>query len=808
MQNYALTESCQILALNEFDIICVDKLEKYEDIFSTCPSDVAKKALAAYLHGEDNWSPCGRLNDFLLNTLHQVEHDVTTYICATVYSERQIEVRVEADLPDGSRLWVNEKIAFICLQEQKKKFARMQFHNGINIILIALHPREALLLPPYLYVQIFMERLFSDSCLFGDIQREIMDRNYNVVVQYCQDYLSIMFISSIPEQKDIFLPLYLNGRIMDIAEGSRYSFNKKYKLPLDIGDHCKCLLYEGEPFREIYCRVDPVYMQEIVKEAEKRLHKLPKEDQLMLQGRLSRLQGKLATRLEQFEMVRQIEEFLAHNNWQTKLHTGESIYYFSKIDKSYQELHVLLPEEASPESGYPVILCLSIDWYDYMPDDRRFKHCLAVSMSGRGVLGGGYINECAYLEAINVLFSHYHIDKSRVYLIGKSNGGYAAWTFLLCYPGLVAAALPISGYPILNCLENIANVSVWNAVSDKDVCYANGKHEEVARRLLGKKDYYVCEVSNMLHHSLSDYGWFDIEEFFIRHEKEEYPDCVDFVTERSCHLESHWIRLHGIRFGHKIAKVSARKIGKHLFAVKTTGTLGVTLKLKPNNYNGDIYITVNGNNFTVSAPIPEQVHFEITDDRVLTVDEPVKSDRTKGTGILGIFRTPLRILIPERADENEIHTAKAFSEPHSNGYYEWIDVKYPILTVNEADMDDRLQSLVLVNLTKNQKAVLFGDSFKQNIETRADGFSYMNRLWEGSYCVMQAIEHPFDKDKCVLMIDTNDTKLLRRNMFTRKVMLPFYQEGINPYWNNASIVFWQKQYLCCYEWGMALSEMI
>ena len=72
---------------------------------------------------------------------------------------------------------------------------------------------------------------------------------------------------------------------------------------------------------------------------------------------------------------------------------------------------------------------------------------------------------------------------------------------------------------------------------------------------------------------------------------------------------------------------------------------------------------------------------------------------------------------------------------------------------------------------------------------------------------MQIIPNPFYPDLSILAVQTNDVKLLGKDLFTRKVVIPYYCYGLHPYWNNVALIYTNSKYYAVYEWGTKLDEI-
>ena len=67
----------------------------------------------------------------------------------------------------------------------------------------------------------------------------------------------------------------------------------------------------------------------------------------------------------------------------------------------------------------------------------------------------------ATLEIIQALFSAEPIDPDRVYLTGVSMGGSGTWDFITRHPGIVAAAIPVTGVGDPSRAEVVAHLPIW-----------------------------------------------------------------------------------------------------------------------------------------------------------------------------------------------------------------------------------------------------------------------------------------------------------------------------------------------------------
>lgn len=71
-------------------------------------------------------------------------------------------------------------------------------------------------------------------------------------------------------------------------------------------------------------------------------------------------------------------------------------------------------------------------------------------------------------EIFDKILKEKSIDRSRIYVMGASMGGYATWNFVMRYPDLVAAAVPICGAADPAMAESIKSIPIWAFHGDID----------------------------------------------------------------------------------------------------------------------------------------------------------------------------------------------------------------------------------------------------------------------------------------------------------------------------------------------------
>jgi predicted peptidase len=122
----------------------------------------------------------------------------------------------------------------------------------------------------------------------------------------------------------------------------------------------------------------------------------------------------------------------------------------------------------------------------------------------------------------NELISKYPIDKSRVYAVGMSMGGYGAWHLAMDYPEKIAAIAPLCGgcYDSTN-ICRISNIPVWaiHGVLDKSIPIS--ETEILVSRLLNcNAPVKYTRVEDRGHNIANYFGRKEIYDWLLEQSKE------------------------------------------------------------------------------------------------------------------------------------------------------------------------------------------------------------------------------------------------------------------------------------------------
>ena len=488
----------------------------------------------------------------------------------------------------------------------------------------------------------------------------------------------------------------------------------------------------------------------------------------------------------------------------------QEFYIPSNLDDSHIRMLARIPAGYTGQQAYPVILALATGndggfcWTASVAN--ILNDFLIFDISGRGFTGGSYVGEASTIEIMEWIFANYAVDRDRVYVLGISNGGFATWALAQNYPQIPAAIYPQIGYPSIEIIENVAGIPVYQVVSPKDHVFI-GRTSEVKNRLKPYGNYTQYDFQEMMHHHLGNYvAHPEILKTLTSHRRNLWPERIIYRTPRNRHLESFWVKLHGIARG-KYAEVDARIDNPERISVRLKNTGGITLTIPPQIDKKGFEVVVNGCALSFTDYQKPMVILHKEKGAWREVDSEPTVDYRKGAGLLDIYLDSLRIIVPDTTGEVLPQIARNFSSPASNGAMPEVYTKYPVYDV--AAVPDHIfgHNLLILETADCPNPYVRRFADKLTVQCDKTGYAYNNIRTDGGYVVMQVIPNPYDPRRTFLIISTNDEKLLRKHMLLRKVIIPTYINGIHPLWNNEVLVFDGKQYLAAYEHGDALSPV-
>lgn len=272
-------------------------------------------------------------------------------------------------------------------------------------------------------------------------------------------------------------------------------------------------------------------------------------------------------------------------------------YICSGLDESYVKIGIRVPEEYDINQKYPVFLILlssDVEFFSSWIDMSALSEpVLCFDISGRGYTAGSYIGESSTLEILEWIKKNYPIDKDRIYIIGLSNGGFAAYSIAQNHPEIPNAIFPLISYPNVDTSDNLSNIPIYQMVSPKDHVF-HGRENMVKDKLNKYKNYVQIDFKEMLHSYFRPYiAHKVILNELLKIKKERYPNKIFFKTQRNRHLQSYYLKLHGIKEDLNIAKIKSEIVNQKQIHIWIQGSYGFTIEIPPQIDTTQFSVTIN-----------------------------------------------------------------------------------------------------------------------------------------------------------------------------------------------------------------------
>jgi len=546
-------------------------------------------------------------------------------------------------------------------------------------------------------------------------------------------------------------------------------------------------------------------------------------DRLNLEIRLGALDRSIKTmdvywetyKLRKLMMFLKEENHLMSSYYEPDIHFLYSkgynkIFYKSSIYNCIHYYTVYIPKSYDDSKKYSLIIDNTIginDWYSETIKQYHSEHGIQVNIACGGMTLGSYIGEAIFFDILSNVLSNYSIDRKKIFLIGFSNGAYAAWGLAQNYPHLFAGILTISGKPYILNLCNLSNMRVISICSKRDRALYSQSYEIPKKKLKSYGGFTGIATEEMDHNDIYNMLYkTDIIKELLRGILNEYPDKIFFRTERNRHCKAYWIEIHSILFGRKYASVKAEILSNDKIIVNIINSSGFTIVIPPQIDKRRFCIIVNKRCYNFLNYTGDKIFFyrkKVGFD-VTTCERNKNSCNRKGTGVIDVYLGPLKIVVPDNASSTILNVAAVFSSPKTFTSNTNIDIKYPVISSCHIDEMNLVGNMILIGNNGNN---FITNILKNNIPIKmsSKGFKYKGVYYEGEYCIMAAIQNPFDGKNTILVIESNNENLFKKNVFTRFFALPSYSIGIHAFLNNEALIYYNKKYFGIYEWGGEIS---
>lgn len=769
------------------------------DVFHLVQQNIVKERIDQIKRGKKDFPVYNKVTKFLYNELSVFNPQSVVVLYTCVRCESASRVILDIDFAGTCKVWINGKVIFCGRERQNRRIYNTILDAGDNDIVIEYLHRDRNYLA-HGFIQIYDYFAIIDKKIYTNLFK-VFEKNYEFISSYNADKRCVEFMclnSYNGEKKLKIIARYSNyKKELMVKARTKYilediSLSEKIdELGIYVSNewHALITLMPEKAVQEVLNRATSKKMKESEKDTAKRLGILAKisKDYLPATKRCMLLNDLLAV----------LEGGKANN---------KRVYYFSSIDESYQEISVSIPESYNEDSvsiRYPLVLYLVDKEEKLLSEYIQDKEFIIADIYGGGILGGGYVSEARYLEVLDRLNQLFSIDNDRIFIVGQSHTGFDAWALAENRPDLAAAYFLLSGSPYYPNLQNAANTHIFNVVSDYDYNYRSST-QKVENEIDSEK-YEQHNLYSVLHGALAEFTLFDIINFFRDKVKEKEPTKICFRTERNRYLSAFWIKTYGIEEGKNFLKIVAEVLDRNTIQIEAINCIGIEILLPQTVCRNNLKIVVNGQIYIFKQCIQNKVSFvKESNGKYLMGTYNEKIDYRKGTGLLDVYFGELRIYLKEKYTDKEYEVAKNFSTPKSYGVVRTLNVSYPIRVSNRIDFKDKKCNLILINYDLNH---IMGGTLHTAVKCTTEYFEYKGEKYVGDYCVMQITCNTNDESKSILLINANNDKFLKKNIFLRNVILPFMFNGFHEYYNQEILVLYEKNYYTVYESNAELKKV-
>jgi len=205
--------------------------------------------------------------------------------------------------------------------------------------------------------------------------------------------------------------------------------------------------------------------------------------------------------------------------------------YLSAVDKTLQPYRLFIPDAYDGSKPTPMVVALHgmggdensmFDQYGKeLTKDAQGHGFIVVAPKGRAP--ASMYRGSAEQDVLDVMAEverDYKVDKSRVYLMGHSMGGYGTWSVAMAHPELFAALGPISGGGDTAGMVKIKDIPqyVTHGDNDKTVNVNSSRSMVEAGKKAGAQIVYV-EVPGGSHVSVAQPAFAPMLDFFAKQSK-------------------------------------------------------------------------------------------------------------------------------------------------------------------------------------------------------------------------------------------------------------------------------------------------
>lgn len=804
-------------------LILENRTEENDEIFSIDLDNKIKTISENInLSNYSNYKEFNDINREKYNTFQNIDvkDNSKLFLYTEIHSEQSKNVIFNFNSFVNSKVFLNGKCIDISINNREQRYCKTRLLKGKNTIVIEFfyfNNDIRFLLQIRDYETETLDFPGALSCLSETIKIDDLLLVGDTLYQPNKDNFEFMFFKN---NSDLDLSYTINISHNESGYSEQYSFNLNEKSTLNLIElrklchenakriDLKCQFFKsGNPylFKDFFIIIDnfEYEKEKIVYEANHYANLLHGEIKSKILGLVSIIKFLMNYVKNDPEDFREAYVYIKSlRNTLNKLVKGElssecynyasgdnEYFLESDIDDQILRLQYRLPPNYDSTRKYPLIMFPCIGFMSKFSgvklENILDEDCICFDVTIRGFTGGSYAGEASFLHIFNWIKTKFNIDEDRVYLVGASNGGYGAYSIAQNHPHLFAGIFPLGSNPEIKLFENICNIPTYQIYSPRDGVY---KEETKNLNFIHTNNYHQYNYEEMPHSDIvnSMYNKIILNQL-ITNKRELYPNKIYFSTHRNRHLKAYYININGIKQSSQYAKIELEIINSEYISVKTQGFDSFTLTIPPQINKKHLSIKIDNDIINISNYNDISIIF----NKCLKWEigqTYTKFNYRKGTGLLDVYLDKTNIILPTKLKKELMPFAKNFSQPSSSGWNPIVHINYPIYTDDTLPNSVFSSNLIIFDINKNNKLINYFQN-KLIVDYTVKGFNY-----NGDYLILQALENPFDHKLTILLIATNNIELLKKCLFTRKLILPYYHNGPHDYLNRLALIYSNHEY--------------